>query len=1166
MYRIEANGVEIYNSTLMDTLPVTEAQQSEQLNEAGGLRFTLVHGHPKYGLLEPMASYITAYEDADVVFYGRVLDAGLPTFSGLISYECEGALSFLNDSNVTPSKNVRTMTVQEFFEWCINEHNSDIQYDSRRIFEVGQVTIPEKNKSEKFQISSYTKTKTAIENNLLNVFGGYLKVRIENGHRYLDWLEHYSSNVNQSPITIGENVIEKAFSMNGENLFTVVRPVGKNGILLDTPTIDVFPAAAITKYGRIVEPVSFSDAADKTALQTKANEYIARLKQTLLCSGSIKMVDMHYLDGSIPKVRLGDRFNNIQGLEGTEMTISSCERDYSQEWLGDFSFGNDKSLSDGSKSGGGSISKGTSRARSSSGMNFKHIQEIGDIVVINSETLDMHGQTLTQHYEMIEMTSNNYVRLSTEVDNTKQRVTTIEGTGVVQNDELLTSFAGTMRLVKDSQGHITGIQFVDGTMVAQDVNGQMVTVGKKIHDNEVGIQTIMGSSLWTQREGIVGVAGEFELHEDQQTHVKTLVIKSGGGMKVLRNNVEYGIYDNGNLTGGVVVNKINNQTQTKIKGDLINLGTDLTDQDLNTWAKNARDGEGVFAKYLTVKQLTAEEIDTMFMDADLSHLNIVNTNHLVSNHSTLAGETWIGSGGRIGYMGVNGTYPLSDLIVSASVDSDTNTLTLRPLNGDVITFRKAASGNGRFSSTWSGSIQTIAADENGYDYLQYEFRRGNMQWASNHKSGTLGIQVYRIAGANEYLENTFTLYVPTEDAYNYGWNAARNLVNNNLPLSDIGGYIDGTYKTINVKVPRTDGSSTLDSTSYTLSKNGSFQPTGSTSAIHAVELKNGNAVVARIDAESFYSDGRTAGITAGKNAVGIGTPTWEYDPDNVDQFNRSANKVTVATTGKSPNVSTSLQFYLTQQTSWVAHTKYVYMRVGSSSGAYYGKLQINATDEYNSVTVDSLVSTLGEVAPANRRGSGTLRATASNGNTIDAAFVLSRDTYTTSGGTVTPCFNLKLDGVLIGRITAQPIYDDGYSAGRNGVTVDTIACTAGAVAANTLRASGNVKATASNNKSKTVAFSLNNGTYTQSGTSHKCINLVLNGVTIGRANADASIASSNILIGSESFATGDPSGISVTNLGNIASLLRNNRMGYVYFKVSVSGTSAYKWYKIATPN
>ena len=256
MYRILCGGQEIFNGASIGELPVISARMSEQLNESGSLQFVLAQGHPLYGLLESMSSYVMAYDDDEIIFEGRVLESGRPSFSGQITYDCEGALSYLMDSEISPSTNPRTMTVQEFFSWCLTQHNAEINNDPRRTFTTGTVTVPDRAKSQSFQISSYTQTKTVIENNLINVYGGYLRIRHENGVRYLDWLEYYSDQVDPQTIVIGENVIEQAFSYNGDNLFTVIRPVGKNGLLLDTPTINVFTNEEINnKYGRIIRSV-----------------------------------------------------------------------------------------------------------------------------------------------------------------------------------------------------------------------------------------------------------------------------------------------------------------------------------------------------------------------------------------------------------------------------------------------------------------------------------------------------------------------------------------------------------------------------------------------------------------------------------------------------------------------------------------------------------------------------------------------------------------------------------------------------------------------------------------------------------------------------------------------------------------------------------------------
>lgn len=718
MYKIMLGNDEIFNPTRMSDLPVQEARQSEQLNEPGALQFTLIHGHPKYGLLEGMAAYITAYDDDDIIFYGRVITDGLPTFSGQITYDCEGALSFLNDSEVTPSKNPISKTPQQLFEWCIQQHNADIGNDSRRTFTAGNVTVSEKNKSEQFQITSYTKTKDVIDNQLINVYGGYLKVRYDNGVRYLDWLEHYSDNVNPQTILIGENVIDRAFSNSGEGLFTVIRPVGKNGILLDTPTIDVFSQEMITKYGRIVKSVSFSDASTKAALQTKAEEYVARVKKTLLCTGSIKMVDMHYIDGTSPKVQLGDRFTNIEGLTGIEMTISSLERDFMHEYEDSCEFGNDKSLREDGVRAAGSISKSSSRAGGAAGMNFKHIIELEDTIEVNAETLYQHGQTLINHYNAIEQQGNQITSLSTTsetlvdlVSDQGERLTTVEGTGVIQNSELLSTFAGTMRIVRDQSGTITGLQFVDGTMVMDTAeSGHMVTVGAAIAAAKNGVEAIQGSALWNQRDNITGVAGEFEIVTDAQGN-KRIIVKSGGGLKVLRNNVEFGVYDSGNLNGGIIVNKLNDGTVvTKISGDVIDLSTN------DEYAQILINEQGIDAKVSTkssvyIQPTNPNDGTNVLREGDIW---IKRANNRTWNQAAAAHEKWNQSGvawrskyGDIQYVWKSGAWVL---VKDYAADVEREVRLVETENGLALIGKSVDTENHKFDSLLEVTSKNIKAE------------------------------------------------------------------------------------------------------------------------------------------------------------------------------------------------------------------------------------------------------------------------------------------------------------------------------------------------------------------------------------------------------------------------------------------------------------------------
>lgn len=180
----------------------------------------------------------------------------------------------------------------------------------------------------------------------------------------------------------------------------------------------------------------------------------------------------------------------------------------------------------------------------------------------------------------------------------------------------------------------------------------------------VGPDGLIHSGLWQGRESIAAVAGEFDLVEDPTTHVKTMVVKSGGGIKIRRDNVEYGLYDNGNLTAGIIVSKINGGT-TRILGKNVVIDGDTT---INGSAiASSLEGEDIACSNLSVGvKLTATNasvtggMDVGYLEAETVEADSVEVN------------------GR----SVN--------IVDASVNTSTNTLTITKADGTTINFRKAA--------------------------------------------------------------------------------------------------------------------------------------------------------------------------------------------------------------------------------------------------------------------------------------------------------------------------------------------------------------------------------------------------------------------------------------------------------------------------------------------
>ena len=105
--------------------------------------------------------------------------------------------------------------------------------------------------------------------------------------------------------------------------------------------------------------------------------------------------------------------------------------------------------------------------------------------------------------------------------------------------------------------------------------------GKKAnteHDCELGedeewIEEFENTDLWINQDSIWAVCGAYEVTtwvEQGVTHKKLKMIE-GTALVIERNSTEYGIFDEGNLTGGIMIDRINGWTTTKISGDVIDI-------------------------------------------------------------------------------------------------------------------------------------------------------------------------------------------------------------------------------------------------------------------------------------------------------------------------------------------------------------------------------------------------------------------------------------------------------------------------------------------------------------------------------------------------------------------------------------------------------------------
>ena len=383
------NGRIINEETLVQTIPAEHEGDLKlispivkgEMGNAESFNFNIENGTKFYDAFRQMKTYIRVTYDGTTIFYGRVLtvDEG---FHGTRKIRCEGPLSFLLDSAVEgiDEGNRKKVSTNEYLTSLLNNHNSILENDANRIFTIGEVpgnysarvSVDQqiKNDSRKFGADGWTDTKGAIED-LRSHYGGYLRARLSGGigsSIYLDWMDHYfNSSINSQTIEIGKNVIDLNTSMEIDNIFTAIVPIGNNhssgsssssgtsgssstgakhfyipGKVLKVPDIcakygDQLNsgyhryedyATAIAKYGLIIKTVSFDDAENKEQLYEKACEWIKNNYQGDVVRFTAKAIDLHQIgDSSVSKILVGDRVNIIypsgsESGESTKKTIS----------------------------------------------------------------------------------------------------------------------------------------------------------------------------------------------------------------------------------------------------------------------------------------------------------------------------------------------------------------------------------------------------------------------------------------------------------------------------------------------------------------------------------------------------------------------------------------------------------------------------------------------------------------------------------------------------------------------------------------------------------------------------------------------------------------------------------------------------------------------------
>lgn len=347
MYCVKGNGVTIYSDNgLIDGAVGISPKLTLKDNSAGSFEITIPPGNAGYDKLERLSSEIVVYRDNMEIWSGRIISEQKDFWNNRI-LTCEGELAYLNDTTQPPHK-YENVTIRQLLEALLSVHN--YKATNNKNFIIGAVTV---NDDPGTVYTNNENTLSVINDQLIKKFGGHLRIRKEDGVRYLDYLDEWPS-TNSQEIRFGLNLIDFTRDWDMTELATVIMP---RGARLDSSEIEELDAyvdvssvnggsryvtneEAISQFGWIEAVVDWEDVSDPEELLEKAREYLSN-QQFDEMTIEVSAVDLRYLGVTCDSIRLLDEVRCISRPHGldrifpvTELTIQLDKPDSSEYTLG----------------------------------------------------------------------------------------------------------------------------------------------------------------------------------------------------------------------------------------------------------------------------------------------------------------------------------------------------------------------------------------------------------------------------------------------------------------------------------------------------------------------------------------------------------------------------------------------------------------------------------------------------------------------------------------------------------------------------------------------------------------------------------------------------------------------------------------------------------------
>ena len=322
MYKVFADG-EILCSSDAEMLALLDPVVSLEANMAGSFTFKMAPDHPFYDSLDFRKTLIDVYLDDELIFECVPVSHSTDFFN-VKTVNCEGELSFLNDSIQKQAK-YTGQTVTSLLTAYLGVHNDEV--DTFKQFQLGTVEVD--GGSSILRYTNYETTMKEISDDLLDNYGGYLRVRHTNGVRYLDYLAD-SPRTSTQVIRIGQNLMDLVQDTSTMDICTVLIPLGAK---LEEPVVDGLDArltvesvnddkdyiigTGIDYFGYVWRTAVWDDVTVASNLLSKGQAYLADAQWANLMITATAF-DLGLAEEDVQKFRLLDTIHVVSEPHGLD--------------------------------------------------------------------------------------------------------------------------------------------------------------------------------------------------------------------------------------------------------------------------------------------------------------------------------------------------------------------------------------------------------------------------------------------------------------------------------------------------------------------------------------------------------------------------------------------------------------------------------------------------------------------------------------------------------------------------------------------------------------------------------------------------------------------------------------------------------------------------------